>query len=371
MAKDLNIPQLPDFIAMAHHQLLDLGPDEKTQFLLENTLIKIDEGNEQNTWLLQHSSFINQLLIHANHSDSQDIKEKAMQLQDRYLQIPEISAVVSVLSKSHLYDKEAHYIWMLSEAQALVINEDFYNRNIRKIPDIEKKDYEGKSADWAKFLLLQKNEHNEFTIQPEKETGDLLSIFTSLPLFLNAYKEAAVNKKLNRFFEDLAHDAQLNVDLSFLKEAFLHKNYYSNAKKLTDNQIDKLEQLLSIFSASPELNSKHFTKLIQSLDLAAASKDEQAAVLLVLSFIFMKLSSTAFFGKEDASIEILNDCTISLLKKAESLAADIMQMTGYFEILSTNACTNNLVLIMESAIKTSSNPMIKKAFNDLVPEAWK
>ena len=159
------------------------------------------------------------------------------------------------------------------------------------------------------------------------KNSDLNQIFRKFKLFLNTYKFAQKHVQ----FIKLLNILKLGDEHNNFLEAISNKS--SAIKYITSDRQDKLNTIFnkvltkSVTEAMIDhanrnknsINGEHITAILTEYGFKDKTSLEQAKLLLTLSGIFAKYSSSSFFGTEDDSPTALRYYAYGLMKAASGL----------------------------------------------------
>lgn len=331
--------------------------------------------------ITNNNEFIELMALSLYH-ENKDIQEKARILYKKYLDLKYVKPFV---------DKE-----------------DFGNGNHEV--DWSEKDYNN-------YILLSDSKYYSNNIDPNKSNAIIISHENLTDMLFSHDTEHEI--RWNNFFLYIDNENQamerinyyylFNNDFKIFK-----KNYNKNINKVMCNKIlpmlnldnfynqfysafignaiipeqklvsiENQQKLADIFKKflvfsnknikHASLKEEHYNELCQSLEIESLNNEEKAKYLLSLATLFVKYSSSAVFGTESESPEILRSYAYALLSKANELNVDLIN--DYFNnwgnrllgLDNVFTCTDILFSIMSSYMKKNFNNI----YNVIMPPHWR
>ena len=301
------------------------------QIILHNDLLN-NMNDEMFTQFVENNNGFFIQLIH---------QSKNTALYTRYLQV--IKVVTNDLPPQlipELSDFEMTYdIKDLLEAQLLVLISkkeiDKPHEHFLISPRYLEKHLYNKEGDvsWSFFTYM-------INTKPQTlENSDLNQIFRKFKLFLNTYKFAQKHVQ----FIKLLNILKLGDEHNNFLEAISKKS--STIKYITPKMQDKLNTIFNIVLTKSvtdamidhanrnknSINGEHITAILTEYGFKDKTSLEQVKLLLTLSGIFAKYSSSSFFGDELNSPDAIRQYACGLMKAAEQLDSTVIPITSDYE----------------------------------------
>lgn len=396
---------VPKKIVAANTSMLITTGEPELQQLLNNVKNKV--GNERTTFMLKNNGFFVQLMMlcteNAIHAD---IKDQSVKLYEEYLNLPELAD-----GKRHMELNDGDISDTQDQGLAFVFYKKVGNINHHLLLDKNQMQAMLKSApavDWACVYFVENGE--TLSNQNLEKIFDLFSLFSPAYSFhLHRNRLPGLLKTINLDHRNESNNpVLLNKNyLPLIEDALnVHSLYKNNAKEDKYNLTRKpdqetLKQLFGPLLAdnvylpvndqvdmeARSISSAHFQALISALNLSSSPTSEKARTLFCISAIFVRLSSSYFFGAENDSPEALRVYGAALMIKAYELDPSVFGIdsetqkatfTGWMKRLlggkdengnSSFTCTAVLSDIMFS--HANKDPAIKKAMETgIKPRCW-
>jgi hypothetical protein len=230
------------------------------------------------------------------------------------------------------------------------------------------------SLAWNDFIYCKRDGLSEKYV-PQQEF-DLRQVFKNIILFDAPYQRSMHENGFGQLIDIL--------DLGHFKVHFqeaLKLNSYS--EKLTDN--DSIVELQAIFGKTMQgsqfthttIKIKHLNEILAAFGYKDRPKADQAMLLVCLSALFTRFSSSRFFGTEDASPVPLRFYALALLNKGCALDASVMDSDTQFNfqvklagMFGAFSCSAILSSDMIKAINASTVPGFKDTLERVKPAGW-
>ncbi|XBS71821.1 hypothetical protein ABK905_06390 [Acerihabitans sp. KWT182] len=129
-------------------------------------------------------------------------------------------------------------------------------------------------------------------------------------------------------------------------------------------------------SGDHSLTVGHYDEIIKAYDLASASDSDKAKMLLCLAALFTNYSSTAIFGTEYESPEMLRFYAYALMEKAHKLDKRVFEdgkenafadwRNRLLGLANAHSCSGVLSILMNGHIRKHF-PAVMAA---IMPPAW-
>lgn len=223
---------------------------------------------------------------------------------------------------------------------------------------------------WSRFYLYKGAGDCCLAGNEIPSADKLFSVY--FPLFNGPYQYAKMSDTFTQLIKLLKLGAMETHFLSALNTDFSEKKFVSadDQKKIREIFTPKLNY--SPASGEYSLDSAHYNAIINMYDLASASDTQKAIKMLCLAAVFTRYSSSAFFGTENESPEMLRFYAYALMKKAYDLDAGIFssQMQDWKnKLLGLNdafSCTAVLSSDMVSFIRSK----FAGELDNIMPPLW-
>ncbi|QPB79729.1 hypothetical protein EHE21_10185 [Proteus sp. GOKU] len=357
-----HLPLCLDVITELHN---NRKPDEFNIYYYDEFMIK------------NNNEFIELMALSLYH-DNKNIKEKARVLYEKYLNLGDVRPFVQKEDFGNGYhevdwsEKDYNNYIIFSknnhtygdENKTIIISHE--NLTNMLFPHDTEHDIR-----WNNFFLYINNKNQAI------EKINYYNLFNSdFDIFKNSYNESIHKGMCLKILPTLKLDNFYNQFYS----AFIGNAITSKQKLVSiENQqklVDIFEKFL-VFSNDnikhASLKEEHYQEICQNLDIELLNNEEKSKYLLSLATLFVKYSSSAVFGTEYESPQILRMYAYALLSKANELNADLMN--DYFSdwenrlLGQDNAftCTDILFSIMNSYAEKNFN----KIYNAIMPIHWK
>lgn len=223
---------------------------------------------------------------------------------------------------------------------------------------------------WSRFYLY-KGAGNCCLAGNETPPADkLFSVY--FPLFNVPYQYTKMSGTFPRLVRMLNLGAMETHFLSALNTRFSRKKFVSENDQKKLREIFSPKLMYSPASGEYSLNSAHYNAIINMYDLASASDTQKAKKMLCLAAVFTRYSSSAFFGTEYESPEMLRFYAYALMKKAYDLDAGIFssRMQDWRKRLlglnGASSCTETLSAGMVSFIRSQ----LTGELDNIMPPLW-
>lgn len=374
LLEDNPILDVPD----ANERLINFSTEmEKMLSLLKNTCAQIDRNK---SWAMQCSSFINQLLMHieCHHDLTRGIDNEVQRylhlLQQSYEAVPTVSKLIFAARRDNLYFSEEHLIFMSASAQenrGLIMSKEFYKVNLLNRP--------GTELSWIALGVGERCRLSDtFSIKGISNPSQELSDFPFIHYqFLANHSLGNIKRALSSLELDPSYQSRFEAALKV--RAY---NQEEEEKKLIHLEHQQaLSRMFSYFCYEKDggymITAAHYRKLTKTLPVQEADKP---AWLLGLAILFTRYSSSAIFGTELDSPEMLRRYALALLNTALTLDERLLPaelVKDYRDcLLQKNdalGCTSVLFEKMVGDIKrliSQGNASLKLMLRALVPPAW-
>ncbi|MBG2875632.1 pentapeptide repeat-containing protein [Proteus alimentorum] len=327
--------------------------------------------------ITNNNEFIELMALSLYH-DNKNIQEKARILYEKYLNLDDVKPFVE---KEDFGNGNHEVDWSEKDYNNyILLNKNNYtHRNESKAIIISHENLtnmlfsHGTEHDirWNNFFLYINNENQAM------EKIDYYNLFNNdFDIFKNNYNENIHRVMCRKILPILNLDNFYNQFYS----AFIGNAITSKQKLVSIENQQKLADIFKkflIFSNDnikhTSLKEEHYQEICQSLEIESLDNEEKSKYLLSLATLFVKYSSSAVFGTEYESPQILRMYAYALLSKANELNADLMD--DYFNdwenrlLGQDNAftCTDILFLIMSSYVKKKFNNI----YNVIMPPHWR
>ncbi|OON41995.1 hypothetical protein BTJ39_02230 [Izhakiella australiensis] len=326
--------------------------------------------------MLSHNgAFIQVIALGMSESSSPAIKAKATTLYETYLALDQIKPYCGTSffgdfsQKPDWQDEDAiNYIIVASGQDsrsgtggAMLLSQTSLKNMLSP----------GLDSTWDKFYLYRGPEH----CLTEGELPALGELFArDFPLFQDSYQYAHKKARFGLLLKAL--------NLGSLHEAFVAA---TGKRTLTTKLVDTDSQrsLSDIFTPKLRfpaedgrccLNDAHYDEVIRVYGLGDAGDKDKSRTLLCLAAVFTRYSSSAIFGTEHDSPQLLRNYAYALMNKAYTLDASLLA-PGVFKdwerrLLGLNgAFTCSAVL--SGAMTEHINSKFPEMLADIMPPAWR
>ncbi|WGL94395.1 pentapeptide repeat-containing protein [Arsenophonus nasoniae] len=363
----LNNNILPLYLAKYDTSMMPIPADP----ILATLLTYIE--NKPELMFSYNGAFI-QLISQAMAGDSCH-KEQAKTLYNHYLQDNRVEPYTKNLNFANYAghadwsDNEANNFILLSAEQnshyAMMISPD----RLRSMLDVETKS----NMIWNGFYLFQGGE----VIPTERQDFSLTDLFNHhFKIFASNYQFHQQQAKFGKLLATLELGEFLSTFQTAITQGFSEKKLidFSSQNKLTDIFNNKLEPYTENGVTGYRLTADYTQQLLQAYNLSTADKTTQAQTLLSLAAVFSKYSSSAIFGTETESPNVLRSFAFALMAQAYQLAPQIFaskkqykdwgdRLLGYNNAFS---CTAVLSTIMIEHLKAH----FPSTLAGIMPPAW-
>ncbi|WP_213993687.1 pentapeptide repeat-containing protein [Sodalis sp. dw_96] len=327
--------------------------------------------NLQPEQMFIHNGAFIQLMSREKSVGDDDAKAAIKQLYDLYLNQEQVRPYTLVEDfggyGSHMPDwadeHAANYILLSSRPDGPVMLLSRHTLNGMLSPDKLK-------PVWDRFYLYDNRGENLPLAHHPLET-----LFRDdFKLFNWPYRYLLSSVRFRRLLETL--------DLGDMRKTFISAMgaHVSKQKLVSAEDQRRLREIFSpklmysTDSGDYSLTNEHYQEILKVYDLSASNNSDKAKLLLSLAAVFTKYSSTAIFGEEQESPEMLRRYAYALMEKANSLDAEVFEDEDMF------ADWKNRLLGLHNAFSCSAvlfNIMvehIRSRFPDvlasIMPPAW-
>lgn len=226
---------------------------------------------------------------------------------------------------------------------------------------------------WDHFYLYNSQQEE---LSPARQAPQIL-FGCHFPLFLIPYRNAQLQASIYKLLNLL--------DLDDLLKLFLAATWQRNSpiKLVTPQDQQRLRNIFSAvldYSAHTgcySLKEDHYRQIIGAYDLSGASSTARAGTLVILATVFAIYSSSAVFGTEDDSPEMLRFYAYALMASAYDLDRTIFnneednlftdwknRLLGLHNTLSCSA-------ILSSIMIAHLRPRFPDALAEIIPATWR
>ncbi len=343
----------------------------KMYLMLAYAKNEMNDATTSQNWACKYSVAINQLLYQGSvlPQDEQfdTIRVQVKTLSDTYLNLPVIKNFAEQADQMGLAAGEAEsFIFVTPNGQqGLSVAKACYQKNILNY------ETDVPNADWITGTLV----HQAGNADPEM-LSDPATQLTAFPVIYGRYN-ADMKKAVERLLTTLNMGDYQQKFLSAINnkptEKMVGEPYESNLRMIFYPLITNTN-----LGGHPIITDTHFAQILNDFRVLRHSSEEQKAALLFnLSTLFVKYSSSSFFGTAYDSPMPLRSYAAALLTKAQQLFPDLLtkeEAQDYQNrMLGLNgafSCTDILSEIMISKAKGSTRAM-KAAFELVIPQLWR
>lgn len=269
----------------------------------------------------ENGAFI-QLMSLGIRSQDEDVNAGMIRLYNTYLRHEKVNHY-TVLDDFGSYgdyrpdwtdEGAANYILLSTRPDGLVMLLSQQSLQGMLIPDADK-------PVWNQFFLY--NSVGE-SLQPGDHPPQKL-FEQDFQLFLGPYNFASKRARFTKLIETLFHGDLQPVFISATNSTKSDKKLVSPADQAVLRQILNPKLTYSTATGDYSLTGEHYEAIIKAYGLNAADDVVKAKVLLSLAALFAKYSSSAIFGTEENSPEMLRRYAYALMEKAYALDAGIFK----------------------------------------------
>jgi len=326
----------------------------------------IESLSSAEEFMLENSSLINQMIYFGRVLEEHNGPNgRFTTLENQYFKIKQIEETKLSLEDICSYDDE-DLIFISRDFQRLKVSREYYQR-------WGLGNSNSKIAVTDAFHYDQNNENIKINNPDE--------LFKTFKVFQHVYdyhnKQASFAKLLDilnlgeyqeQFKEALNH-SEFSYDLTSDKHQANFVNIFGKFVEDGANLINLTgESALNI-----KITEEHFNNIMEVYNKSTADNAEKAQTLLCLSALFVKYSSSKFFGMDDNSITSLRNYALALLNKAVVLDSTIVnpenlnewknRITGNFGTFSCTAVLSNM-MIEEITVNFPT------VLSSMLPPAW-
>lgn len=363
-------PTITDEINFAQQNMLDFAGEKgikKLQLLVQRACQSIQ--NDDANWPAQNSIFINQLLHQVttlpNDEQGSSIKNQAEALREVYLTSPHVQVFSDQADDMGLAPAYSEsFIFVTPDGQqGLSVAKACYEKNILS------QAINHPNADWKNGVFVHQAGNADPAAFSDPETQ-----LTPFPLLYTQYKKADMQGAVNRLF--------ITLNMGDYQQKFLNAMNIKPTEKMVEEPYSSalktiFDPLITNLGDEPIITDTHFAQLLDDFRARDNTPEEQAAILLSLSTLFVKYSSSSIFGTEYDSPMPLRSYAAALLIKATQIFPGLLtaeERTNYrnrmLGLEAAFSCTDILTQIMISKIKNGSVAM-RTAFERVIPQLWR
>jgi uncharacterized protein YjbI with pentapeptide repeats len=287
-----------------------------------------EKGEGKAAFMLENNSFFVQLVKLCTES-SISMKEQAVELYTEYLDLPELR-----VGKHHMERNFGDINDPEDMGLAFVFFRGVENTNYHLLlgqKQMQDMLTAASDADWDTVYFVKNGE----------ATGDqkLTETFQIFTLFKAAYQFHLNRNKLSEVLNTIHLDHHTMNYLPLFDDALKVSTLYTNGSKPQQyNLTTKLNQdtLKTIFrpllsevvyrpindqvtNAAKSISREHYEELVNALSMSTSTDADKARGLFSLAAVFVKLSSSYFFGSEEGSPEAIREYAAGLMIVAHEL----------------------------------------------------
>jgi uncharacterized protein YjbI with pentapeptide repeats len=323
-----------------------------------------------NNFVLENNGFFNQLIFRTRNNEEikDDIKKIAKDLYNNYLVLIDEKMSQAIYNTYYYDDWSINGLIFTSKEnqciQYLYVSNEYVNKFLYKITDPENTNTDS----WKNIIYFKNNEVQTC------ESLNFNELFNTFKLFQANYKFETENAKFIKLID------LLNLDI--YRDSFVDaiNKKFSDVKYVAANFQISLQGIFNNFFSKEnkneiqlKLTNKHINDILNAYNFQLKPDTEKAKLLLILSGIFAKYSSSSFFGTEYDSPIAIRYYAYGLMEASYSLAQNIFPNNDN----SFKTWKNNFLGINQAFTCTAvlSDLIIKhcKKFNDytgIIPPAW-
>lgn len=329
-------------------------------------------------FMVENNNEFIELMVLSLYHDNKNIQEKARILYEKYLNLDNVKTFVEKEDfgdgnhKVDWSEKDYNNYILLSKNnytygdknKAIIINHE--NLTNMLFPHNAEHDIR-----WGNFFLYINNENQAMG------KIDYYNLFNNdFDIFKNNYNEN-INKVIYHKILPM-----LNLDNFYNQfySAFIGNAITPEQKLVSIENQQKLADIFKKFLVfsndnikGASLKEEHYQEICQNLEIELLNNEEKSKYLLSLATLFVKCSSSAVFGTDYESPQILRMYAYALLSKANELNTDLMndcfsnwenRLLGKNNILT---CTDILFSIMGAYMQKNFNNI----YNIIMPPHWR
>jgi hypothetical protein len=252
------------------------------------------------------------------------------------------------------------------EEHGMVVSQDYYERFLLG----KKNDKEN----WPDFLHSLKKLGGRY--EPQNQPANLDQIFSKIAVFKARYETEASGIKFSSLLDTL-NLAEYDHDF----RAAIRTSSYSG-KFITLDHIDKLQKIFAPLMTGEEagnltITAEHLQSILHSYECEQRPAKEQAILLLCLSAVFARYSSSHIFGTESDSPIPVRNYALALLNKASEIDSSVIDAatlddyrTKFGGVHGAFSCTAVLSKHMQNAINENPDPRFKQTLKAVKPLCW-
>lgn len=361
----------------------------KLKIMLEHASEKID-ANKRFAW--DHSSTLNQLIYQASILSKEDPQnqaptQQAQFLLAKYLAVENIKQFAEQANEI-CFDPSRYegFVFITEDGrQGLTIGKDCYEVNILNTPLANRN---APNAAPANGILIHGINQQADTLRSPDELKPFALINQAYMKILNKQGLDTLLTSMNmgdeykqRFTDALTvgsigilarnrgTSAEERVNLAPYKmvnhkeSAQLFEIFSQLVNEQTNSAVDRLT------TPTATITDEHFASICKAFP--SISEQEHAALMFVLSILFARYSSQAFFGTEDDSPIALRFYTSALLNKLKTLDQNLfIQVDGenLQRLLFEDVCTDILSTHMQKI--ATNEPAVRSIYQQVMPQMW-
>jgi hypothetical protein len=368
--------------------------DKEIRFYLQHLkkVSSLDLDLDFNKFVKEHNSFFIQLIHHSRSYNDKNIKNISNTLYDKYLKqvIPQTvqKYITDCFSTEENVDTFLHFI---QDDEFFVVDSRYLDK-LLYCKKISETDTDGGIVNWnicshfIKNNLIETNEMN------------LSKIFNTFKIFQSQYE---FEQRGNQFIKLLNLLNLGNYENSFMEALqtkttstkYITPEDYTNLKiifnRFFENEADSPSAYAgedAKYKAGPcayagedakclQLTDTHIKDIFREYDASNKTNQKQAKLLLILSGIFAKYSSSSLFGTEHESPTSIRYYAYGLMKKAHQLDNNLIDEAEFVDwenrflgINNAFTCTAVLSCLILDTCKKFDN--FSTEYVGIIPPAW-
>jgi|GEM_PF-2345535 len=319
--------------------------------------------------MVNKNNFFIQLIYHGKNSGKESIKESAYRLYCKYLEdYHDVLAAHDSVCKTFELDKDdkEKLLTFKNGQNCLVVDFDYLGKFVY-----------GKAivSSWENIML-----YRDGVLVQEPDLGEVFQKFT---LFLAGYRFEQQKNLFKKLFDlinlsDLKKDFMTAIERKNSAVKFVNSNAQVKLHGIFNQLLDPNEacSLAQQTAKNIHLKEEHLRDILKAYDMTAKSNHQKAKLLLLLSGIFAKLSSSKFFGEEGNSPTALRYYAYGLMKAAYRFNKTVVDNGNFndwenrFLGLTSNAFTCTAVLSDMILYKCKNFDDFNRNFAGIIPPAW-
>ncbi len=308
-------------IIVANKKLLLKSFNNGTLLFLLDTISHSAESNKQNFYMMDNNGFFNQLMVLCVHHDSVEIREKSRDIYSNYVKLDQIKTYAEKFEYGNgnkqpdWSDKNIFNYILINKDKAIIID----HMNFAGMLHFSK---ERNKIKWDCFFFYCADQCQS------KKTINYSELFNEqFKIFSHSY-QYDLNKSS---FEKLIDTLNLCEYESRFKSVIAGKPVSQENKLIEIKDQLRLQEIFQDIIAPENDNPKetilktaHIEALLNVFQLESASDKVKAQTFVSLAALFAKYSSSAIFGTEEQSPQVLRDYSYALMNKANELDSEVL-----------------------------------------------